>query len=153
MQLNSKASFVAYLMLVSLCVEVSAECCSGDSLICCSRTNEILVIAALIVLCVVFFIQCVIIIYLAQKLNKAQKRLDIVYLHSRGSSYTMYSTFPGFYSPHENAMEETEESDRNINIPRARHVNGSHAIPGKSSPAATSDNPNNNSDKEIWGLY
>lgn len=151
MQLNSKAIFVAYLMLVSLCAEVSANCCPGDSLICCSRTIEILVIAVLIALCVVFFIQCIIIVCLAQKLNKAQKRLDIVYLHSRGSSYTMYSTFPGFYSAEERALEEIEESD--MQIPRARRVSGSRTAPGKSSPAAMSDNPNNNSDKDIWGLY
>ena len=35
-------------------------------------------------------------------------------------------------------------------LPRARHVSGSRAAPDKSSPAAMSDNPNNNSDKEIW---
>jgi len=153
MQLNSKAIFVAYLLFLSLCDEVSAECCSGGTLICCSKTIEILVIAVLIALCVVFFIQCIIIVCLAQRLNKVQKRLDIVGLHNRGASYTMYSTYPGHYSAQERAREETEEP--NMHIPRARRVSGARALSalvpaGKSSPVAIFDNLNGNSDKEIW---
>jgi len=154
MQLNSKAVFVAYLMLICVCDEVSAGCCSGGSLICCSETIEILVIAVLIALCVVFLIQCIIIVCLAQRLNKMQKRLDTVYLHTRGSSYTMYSAYPG-HSLFEKAQEETEGSK--MYLPRARRTSGSRAptnnVTGKSNPASVNDDANGNSEKEIWGLY
>ena len=38
-------------------------------------------------------------------------RLHIVYLHTRGSSYTLYATYPG-QSIHERALEEREESNK-----------------------------------------
>ncbi|KAL9964217.1 hypothetical protein ACROYT_G027828 [Oculina patagonica] len=161
-QTNFKTNIVAYLMLVSL-HKVSAACCANDytSLICCSRTTEILLIAVVIALCFVFFIQCIIIVCLAHKLSKVQKRLDLINTKGRGGSYTFYSTWPS--QAHERALEETEDQNQNQN-PRARRVSGvtgprvlpSQVTQGgsKMNPIAGFDNPNvSDRDKEIWGLY
>ncbi|KAJ7384323.1 hypothetical protein OS493_022430 [Desmophyllum pertusum] len=146
MQTNFRSFIVTFFVFVALC-EVSADC--SDSLICCNRMIEILIIAGVIAVCAFFFVQCIIIVCLAHKLKKVEKRLDLVSF-SRGS-YKFQSQYPGL-SFHEKALEETE--DMNVN-PRARRFSGlppSTAGASKLNPIAIFDNPNAN-DKEIWGLY
>ncbi|CAH3157749.1 unnamed protein product [Pocillopora meandrina] len=145
-QMNNRACLFVILLL-SILSEGAADC--TDSIICCNKLNEILIIAGVIAVCFFFFIQCIVIVCLASKLSKVQKRLDVMSL-SRGS-HKLGSSYP-VLPYHENALEEKEEPNGN---PRARRISG--AVPSvggpiRANPITIFDNPQSK-DQEIWGLY
>lgn len=144
-QLNNRAC-LCVILLLNILNEGAADC--TDSMICCNRLHEILIIAGVIAVCFFFFIQCIVIVCLASKLSKVQKRLDVISL-SRGSLKFGSSPIGTMY--HEKAMEETEETSGNS---RARRFTGavpSVGGPYRANPITIFDNPESN-DKEIWSL-
>lgn len=144
-QMNNRVC-LCVILLLNVLNEGAADC--TDSIICCNRLHEILIIAGVIAVCFFFFVQSIVIVCLASKLSKVQKRLDVMSL-SRGSFQFGGSRLGTMY--HEKALEETEETNGN---PRARRFTGavpSVGGPCRANPITIFDNPEGN-DKEIWGL-
>lgn len=149
------ASF--FLLFVCLNERVSAEC--SDSLICGEETIEILLIAAVIAVCVMFLVLCIVVLCLARKFAKLKLRLKKMSL-SRGT-YTYHTTFP-----HLSFSEKGSGSFEDVTyMPDRRERHFSTTFPGSKrrsiirDPHSSNmeltvvDNPDVNDNKEIWNLY
>jgi len=155
--MQGNVCIVIFLVFASVSNEVSAEC--PDSLICGDKTNEILLIAAVVGVCVLFLVQCIVIVCLAHKLGALKKRIEKLSL-SRGT-YTYHTTYPHL-SLKESVIENAEDITY-VPSRGERHFSASFPASNRRSTVGSNytndheltviDNPDANGGKEIWNLY
>lgn len=150
--MQGKLSIFIFLLFVGLNREVCAERTCDDSFFCSDKTIEILLIAAVIALCVIVLVQCIVIACLSYKINKIKKSVDKINFSRSSGLYTYHTTNLALeekeditYVPNRvRRFTETFPTDakgRRLTEPSDQSLNRFTIVDG------------NDAQKEIWGLY